>query len=382
MTIKAKLSVAILAAMLALAALTAWRVEVASREAVRLASGQAVAAAARGLEGLERSDAEKLRTGLSLLATQPALAAAYRAGDRDRFLTLAQPLFAELRRNHDITHFYVHTPSKVNWVRVHSPPQFGDPIGRATLARAVETGDVGAGKELGKNGFALRVVEPWKVDGQVIGYLELGEEIDHFLDRMRAQTGDEYALLILKGRLDEKAWTAFYKDHHPWGPSPEHVVANNTTSDPMVAAGLSVEGLDADRLLPDLARDGKVWARGLVPVRDASGVLAGGLLVLHDVTALSASMAQARNVLLGMLAAAAIAMALLLVLATDLLVFSRLARMRTAIEGVGERLAGGDYDVRALPPTGPKDEIGRFEAFFSSFVQVIAGSLKELTAGR
>ena len=382
MTIKVKLSVAILVAMLVLAALTAWRVEVASEAAVRLASAQAVAAAARGLDGLERSDVEKLRTGLSLLETQPALAAAYQAGDRERFLALAGPVFAELRKNHDITHFYVHAPSKVNWVRVHSPAQFGDPIGRVTLARAIETGDVGAGKELGKNGFALRVVEPWKVDGQVIGYLELGEEIDHFLGRMRAQTGDEYALLILKERVEEKAWTAFYKDRRPWGPDPEHVIANDTTSDPAAAASLSVKGLDADRLLPDLARDGKVWARGLVPVRDASGALAGGLLVLHDVTTLSTSMAHARNVLLGILVMAAIAMAVILVWLTDVLVFSRLARMRAGIEGVGERLAGGDYEVGALAPTGPGDEIGRFEAFFSSFVQVIAGTLKELTAGR
>ena len=65
-----------------------------------------------------------------------------------------------------------------------------------------------------------------------------------------------------------------------------------------------------------------------------------------------------------------------------MLVFSRLVRMRAGIEGVGERLAGGDYEVGALAPTGPKDEIGHFEAFFSSFVQVIAGMLKELTAGR
>ncbi len=65
-------------------------------------------------------------------------------------------------------------------------------VDRATLTKAIETKGLGAGKELGKTAFALRVVRPWfGQDGKLLGYLELGEEIDHFLGRMKAQTGDD-----------------------------------------------------------------------------------------------------------------------------------------------------------------------------------------------
>jgi HAMP domain-containing protein len=380
MSIKLKLTAAILGSMIVLAVLTAWRVDVASRSAVRLASQQALSAAARGLEGLERSDVEKLRTAAGLLQAQPGLLEAYLARDREKFLSIAAPIFSDLRKNHDITHFYVHEPSRMNWVRVHNPAQFGDEIKRITLAKAIDSGDVGAGKELGKNGFALRVVEPWRVDGAVVGYLEMGEEIDHFLGRMRAQTGDDYALVLLKERLDEKAWSAFYEDRRPWGANAEHVVANDTATDPQVLAGLSVAGLETEQLLGDVLRDARTHARSLLPIRDAGGRMAGGLVVLHDVTALHASMAQARNVLLAILVAVALGMALILVWLTTMLVFNRIDRMTKGIEDVGARLVGGDYEVKAPGRVGPDDEIGRFEDFFGRFVQVVAGILRDQTA--
>jgi HAMP domain-containing protein len=376
MTIRVKLTLAILGAMLLLAVLTAWRIEVATRSAVRLVSEQAQAAASRGLEGLERSDVEKLRTALGLLQGSPALTDAYRAGDRARFLALATPIFEDLRRNHDITHFYVHDLERRNWVRVHRPAQFGDAIQRVTLSRAADSGEVGAGVELGQNGFALRVVEPWKVGGAVIGYLELGEEIEHFLGRMRAQTGDDYALLLLKARLDQGAWTAFYAERRPWGDDAEHVVANDTLTDRRAIAGLNVAGLQADRLLGDFELGGRTWARGIQPIRDAAGKLAGGLVVLHDVTTIHASMVQTRNVLLGILLAVALGLALVLVGLATVLVFARIERMTQSIEDVSARLVGGDYDVKAPGRSGPEDEIGRFEEFYGRFVQVVSELLR------
>jgi hypothetical protein len=75
-------------------------------------------------------------------------------------------------------------------------------------------------------------------------------------------------------------------------------------------------------------------------------------------------------------------MSLVMVALVQRLVFARLDRMTTTLEDLGARLAGGEYDVGRLAPSGPKDEIGRFEEFFSSFLVVIGGLVKELTARR
>lgn len=108
---------------------------------------------------------------------------------------LSYPIFNELRYKHNVTHFYYHERSGVNFLRVHSPNRFGDSIKRATLAQAIRTGDQAAGLEFGAFGeFVLRVVIPWKINGEIVGYLELGKEIDQIIDRL--STNNDYPLIL------------------------------------------------------------------------------------------------------------------------------------------------------------------------------------------
>ncbi|HET9555051.1 MAG TPA: cache domain-containing protein [Anaeromyxobacteraceae bacterium] len=384
MSIKQKLVLGLVACMALLAAATALLVGVGTERAVRLAALQAVEAAGAGLAATERADVEKLDATLLALAANPALAEAYQARDRGRLLAVATPIFERLRRSHDVTHFYVHdpAPARTCFVRVHKPSEFGEVVERATLTQAIEKRGRGAGKELGKTAFALRVVEPWLVDGKVIGYLELGEEVDHFLSRLKAQTGDDYAMLVEKRFLDEQAWRATYGDRKPWGAG-EVVVVDDTTGDPSTLAGATVADLPpGGRLVDELERGGKVLARGVVPLKDATGATVGGVVVLHDITALHDALLRVRSGVLVMLLAVAIVMTLLILFLVERLVFARLSRMTETLEDLGARLAGGEYDVAARAPSGPNDEIGRFEEFFGRFLTVVGGLLKELTAHR
>jgi hypothetical protein len=110
--------------------------------------------------------------------------------------------------------------------------------------------------------------------------------------------------------------------------------------------------------LGEVRRGDRAWARGIFPVRDASGRKVGGLFVLHDFTAahaaLRAALLQAFLVLVALevLAAAAI------IALVRWLVFARLERLRRAAD---ERAS-----VEALPPSRyieleSEDEIGRLE---------------------
>ncbi len=392
MSIKRKLIVALVACMLALAGITAVLVEAASTRAVRFAAEQAVAAAGAGLGVLERADVEKLDATLGALSAHPGLVEAYRARDRRRFLEIATPIYQALARSHGITHFYVHLPDRTTFVRVHRPDLFGDVVDRATLQAAVATGRTGSGKELGATAFALRVVEPWVVGGETIGYLELGEEIGHFLGRLKGQTGDDYAMLVAKrdraGQplLQRDDWAAMKgQQQRPddWEAFPDFVLVEDTADDAAAIAGVPVGALEpGGRLLAEVGRGSRSFARGAVPVSDAAGRQVGAVVVLHDITALHDSMRRARSGILVTLLAVAILMALIMLALVQRLVFSRLDRMTTTLEDLGARLAGGEYDVGRLAPSGPKDEIGRFEEFFGSFLVVIGGLVKDLTARR
>lgn len=389
MSIKQKLIVGIAACMLALGLVTATLVNVASERSVRLAAEQALTAAGGALEATERADVEKLQATLSVLAAHPGLAEAFRAGDRARLLAVARPLFQGLGASHGVTHFSFHTRDREVFLRVHDPARHGDRVQRTTLSMAASGAGRGAGMELGRTAYALRAVTPWVVDGEVIGYLELGEELSSFLGRMKSQTGDDYAMLIAKRDPDrnellrEDDWRAMRAGRglpDDWAAHGDFVVVDDTGREDALPSGLDLAGLrPGGRILGELQRGERTLVRGLVPVRDAGGRQVGGVVVTHDVTALHDGLSRARAGILVTLAAVAIAMTLVLLLIVQRLVFGRLAALSASLEDLGSRLAGGEYDVGRLAPTGPRDEIGRFEELVGGFLTGIGRLLQELT---
>lgn len=387
MSIRAKLLVAIVASMVALALVTGALVRAAGERNARGAAEAAITTAGQALAASERADVEKLDATLRALSIHPGLQEAFAARDRKRLLAIAAPVFAVLRADHDVTHLYFiePEPSKACFLRVHKPEWAGDIVDRATLAKAIETKGTGAGKELGKTAFALRVVRPWyAADGKLLGYLELGEEIDHFLGRMKVQTGDDYALLIEKAFLDERAWAGTRQGkRNNWNDRARTVVVDSTAADDSILEFDHALGSVPDRglLLDEEVRDGRTYARGIVPVSDAAGRRVGGLFVLHDITPLHATMLTARRWIYLVLVLVAVALGLVLQQLVNRFVFRRLDAMIATMEDLSARLAGGDYDLVAPRATAP-DEIGRFEEFFGRFLQVVAGLLKELTRGK
>ena len=382
MSIKLKVVIAVLASLalsaLANARLAAWL----RRQDVDAVAQQSLRTAAEAYTGLEHADVAKLSAALEALAANPALAEAFARRDRPRLLELARPIFGALRDRHGVTHWYFHEPepARTCFLRVHAPPLHGDVIERPTYAEAVARRAVASGKELGRTAFALRVVRPWTRDGKLLGYLELGEEIDDFLRRMREQTGDEFAMLILKKHLDEKAWAATRgAGRNTWGDRPE-VVVDSTTADEWLPGWQGrVEDLpDGGRMLGLERRGERAWVRGAVPIKDATGAKVGALLVLHDVTALDRSLEDHHRGVFAVVLGVALAASVLLVLLLERLVFRRLDRLMVRMEDLAARVAGGDYDVaQEMPPSG-RDEIGRFEAFFAQFLRVIGEALSEL----
>jgi hypothetical protein len=304
-------------------------------------------AAADAFAAQERSDIEKLAATLDALLANDDRREAFVARDRERLLAAAAPLFATMRERDRITHWYFIAPEdRTVFLRVHKPTLHGDRVERATLRRAVETGDVGAGKELGRTAFALRCVRPWYHDGKLVGFVELAEEIDHFLTSMKNRTGDEYGLLVKKKHLDEAAWSQVLGPRaNTWNDRADVVVVDTTT---FTEGIVDFEG-DLDAVPDDGAFSGEIergdraYVRGVFPVRDAGGRKVGGLFVLHDSTAQHAALrAGALETFLALVALGAL-LALAIGLAARRLVFSRLrhVRKRLEAEAARERLPPG-----------------------------------------
>jgi hypothetical protein len=322
--------------------------------------------AADAFAAQERSEIEKLTATLDVLLADDRLREAFVARDRAKLLALAAPTFQTMLQRDRITHWYFieAEPSRTVFLRVHRPELSGDRVDRVTLQKAIETRDVGTGKELGQTAFALRAVRPWFHEGKLLGYMELSEEIDHFLGAMKSRTGDEYGLLVKKRFLDEKAWARVLGPRaNTWNDRPDVVVVDTTTfTDGIIDYAGDIERIpERGENLGEALRGERAFIRGIFPLRDAAGRKVGGLFVLHDFTrhhiALRAGILQA---FLALLALGVLVSALVAYL-VHRLVFARLAKLRVQLEAHAGK--EGLPPSRVVAPPSD-DELGRLEALF------------------
>jgi diguanylate cyclase (GGDEF)-like protein len=162
---------------------------------------------AKSVDQLVQHETDKLGAVAESIAIHGRLADALIQKDRATLLRISAPLFAALTENYSITHFYYHNVDGTNFLRVHHPQRFGDIIDRYTLSLARHSGTVAAGIEIGVLGtYTLRLVKPWHYQDQLIGYVEIGLEIDHMFEELRRITGAALAVVIDKQYLTQAQW--------------------------------------------------------------------------------------------------------------------------------------------------------------------------------
>jgi Double sensory domain of two-component sensor kinase len=362
LTAESKLALALLGLGALAGAVGAGLVSRAFEERVEAVGATLLAGASEAFRAQQAAEVGKLGATLDALLASRELQAAFVKRDREGLQRLAGPVLDGLRARHQITHWYFHLPGPEGrvFLRVHRPGLHGEPVNRITLRRAADSGKEGAGLELGRTAFALRVVRPWMVDGKLIGYMELAEEVDRFLAVLKDRTGDEYGLLVPKRFINEQAWADVLGPRiNSWNARPDVLVVDTSDfTDGVAAFDGDVDRLpEAGRFLGATERAGRAFTRGVFPIDDAGGHRVAALYVVHDLTAQFEAMhvvrARAFAILLALgLLAAAVAVAL-----ARLLVFRRLSTLRALME---RRVDGG-------PPSGAagrmshRDDLDRIE---------------------
>ncbi|MFW5692802.1 MAG: cache domain-containing protein, partial [Thermoguttaceae bacterium] len=237
--------------------------------------------------------AELLRAHMDHIARDPAMIQAWRSRSLPPSLTvLAEPLADRLRREYGITHFCFIAPDRTCVLRAHYPPRHGDRIDRFTCLEAERTGEDAWGVELGPLGtFTLRYVRPWRQDGELLGYLELGMEVEHLIATLAESLDADVATFIRKDCTSQKkfeAGQAMFGFTGRWDEYPWFVTAQQTMPQLPAEVTRRLEH-DAD-VGPEVvlfnAREGRQrFACAEVPLPDAAGRNAARLIVMRDVTA-------------------------------------------------------------------------------------------------
>ena len=126
------------------------------------------------------------------------------AGDRAALLSRGTQLLERLRTEHRVTHLYFHSPDGRDFLRVHAPDRRGDLITRRTMSDAARAGEPARGVELGPLGhIALRIVHPWYVEGELVGYVELAKPVEQIVSKLRTILDVEIAVIAKKELLPE-----------------------------------------------------------------------------------------------------------------------------------------------------------------------------------
>jgi diguanylate cyclase (GGDEF)-like protein len=236
-------------------------------------------------------NANMLGAAMVVLANDGSLRQGVAQRDRKQLLQGSAHLFSELKEKYGITHLYFSDPNRVNILRVHQPERFGDTLDRSTTLQAQQKNQTSYGVELGPLGtFTLRLVAPWfGTDGKLLGFVELGMEIDHVLRAVQRQANVKAFILIDKQFLDRQAWESGMRmlGRLPdWNQFADVVVdiqaSEHLSADLLRSAQRGLAG-EQKVVVPVMAGT-SVYRAVIQPLKDAAGRRVGRMVTLVDVS--------------------------------------------------------------------------------------------------
>ncbi|MBF0097103.1 MAG: methyl-accepting chemotaxis protein [Magnetococcales bacterium] len=306
------------------------------------------------------SDAEGLAKAHVGLTRKTELLRLFAARDLDGLRSEAKPIFDELKSQFRITHMYFITLEGTVFLRAHGEKR-GDTLNRVTYKQAASTLRPASGIEMGNKFFSLRSVHPISLDGKQIGYLELGQEIDHIFGNVKAMTGDHLSLFLTQAFMQGNKVELRHPSVGNFG------LLETTQAETALAlaeklGNLLEQGLK-NTVLTDVALNGLWYTTGVAPLRDASGSIVGLLLTHHDVTPLRNGVWHTIWMNSGLFA-------LVLVMAGIVLYLSirerlaKFAELRNTIQQVTL-----DWDLTRRVSCAKNDELGSVVIGFNQFMQ-------------
>lgn len=236
------------------------------------------------------NETQKLSLALDYIEEDKTANRLFYKKQKDALYQYSLAKFKKIRRKYHITHQYYINPAPLStcFLRVHNPSVAGDTIKRFTYKNSQEKKGFASGLELGKTAFALRAVKPIKLNDSLIGYAEVGEEIDHFFEHLKKQTGDEFMLLVNKKYLNRDDWESARKLNKKitgWNRFKKKVVINQTaqTGDFLKSGVPDIPEKSTVSNSHYFVGD-KVFVVGAFPVNDAGNRKVGAVYFAHDIS--------------------------------------------------------------------------------------------------
>ena len=267
--------------------------------------------------------------------------------NKGALLAYSLPIFNEIKSKFGITHLYFIDLSGKVILRTHNPDKDKDILQRATFIESQRTGQSAKGIEMGKKFFSLRVVMPVKSEGQTLGYVEFGEELDHLIDGFKALTNADVSIWLSRSYANKNQLTELYTSTNGWY---QAMSSNGSNSKKLMEQASAQISADA-RLIFSSALEGTNYQSGTFPFKDAFGTAAGVVMINSDITEIS------RDFYGFMVYIAGLVLSLLFIFCVLSFWFARslsapIQQVSQALETISK--GGGDLTSR-LPVSGDKE---------------------------
>lgn len=153
--------------------------------------------------------AEGMNLALFSISSDPRVINAMINKDRETLFEDWHPVFQNMLNINSVNHFTFLDKDRVRLLRVHNPDQSSGIINRHTVLEAQRTGKPSWGIELemgSREVPTLRCVFPVFHGRDLIGYVELGKDLENILNQVFKRTKSPLALLIDKQFVNREGW--------------------------------------------------------------------------------------------------------------------------------------------------------------------------------
>jgi len=242
------------------------------------------------MEIIQEEHADRLATALAVLRQDEQLLAGLRRRDRELLLRSAVPVYNQLKARYGISHWCFLDADRVTILSVDDPAHSGQVSQHRTLERARDTGKLAFGVELARSGaLTLRVVMPWWDNGELIGYTELGEDLNSVATDLGRLFGVQGHLLLYKRYLRREDWearTPRNEQSDAWDRFPSVVVASQakTALPAALTPHISRVTHDVPTGTTEINVGGRTYIAGFVPFKDVLEREIGQLALVRDIT--------------------------------------------------------------------------------------------------
>ncbi len=258
------------------------------------------------------------------------LATLIKIKNREMLLKRYLPLFSEIKRNYRITHFYFIDTSGTCIVRIHNPQKYGDPITRRTMVEAKNKKSSVGGLDVGKMGtLTLHSIMPVFENKELIGFINLGKEIEDVSSFVQKQFNTYAILLINKALLIKENWEQgmlMLGRRYNWDLLPNYAVVYSAFDDYdlIIRQCCTTANLNNGIVFQQLELRNKILTAYITPINNVAGEEVGKMLLVKDVTQQCIARTKVHHLLAGAL--------LCLFLSLAGIVYKLLARADTVIQ--------------------------------------------------